>query len=68
MLGYYLLAATRRVTIDQSLQHKMLTQVWEKTDAPGDRPSAAYKNYRIGEDNQSIHFESKYNGYLKRQG
>ena len=68
MLAYYLLAPKRRLTIDQSLQHKMVTQVWEKTGVAADRRAGAYTNYEIGTGNQSMHFELEYNGYLRRKG
>jgi 2-polyprenyl-3-methyl-5-hydroxy-6-metoxy-1,4-benzoquinol methylase len=66
MLLYYIAAKKGKVAVDQSLQHKMLTQIWKKTDLFSSFPEKPYKNYMASDENQSIHFAYKYNGYLKK--
>lgn len=64
VLAYYFFARTSRVTIDQRLHHKMLTQIWKNTDFREKPPQQPYRNYVAGHANQSTHFGYKYNGYI----
>lgn len=66
VLIYYLLAPKSRIAIDQTLQHKMLCQIWRKTDFFQNNQESSYLNYQSGTYNRSIHFEYIYNGYLKK--
>ena len=66
VLVYYFFAPKSRIGVDQKLQHKMLTQVWRKTELAENIQAAPYLSYQAGEDNKSIHFEFIYNGYLKK--
>ncbi|MBI5330956.1 MAG: class I SAM-dependent methyltransferase [Betaproteobacteria bacterium] len=65
-LAYYALARKSRIPIDQKLHHKMLTQIWKKTEAAQNVQEKPYINYHAGESTKSTHFEYTYNGYLKR--
>lgn len=64
--GYNLLARTGRVAIDQRLHKKMLTQVWRVSNAAEQVQAQPYRNYEIGDENQSTHFAQPYNGYLRK--
>lgn len=66
VLFYYFFASKSRIAIDQRLHHKMLTQIWEKTDFTENIQKQPYSNYTAGATNQSTHFSFKYNGYLNK--
>jgi 2-polyprenyl-3-methyl-5-hydroxy-6-metoxy-1,4-benzoquinol methylase len=66
VLFYYLFARKGRVVIDQQLDHKMLTQIWKKTDSVENIQAAPYRNYDADGGSKSTHFSYKYNGYVKR--
>jgi 2-polyprenyl-3-methyl-5-hydroxy-6-metoxy-1,4-benzoquinol methylase len=66
VLLYYLFARKDRVAIDQSLHHKMLTQIWKRTGHRQSVGGQPYRNYEAGPANQSTHFAYTYNGYLKK--
>jgi 2-polyprenyl-3-methyl-5-hydroxy-6-metoxy-1,4-benzoquinol methylase len=66
VLLYYLFARKGRVAVDQRLNHKMLTQIWKKTDLAENVQSQPYRNYEAGPANQSTHFAYTYNGYLRK--
>jgi ubiquinone/menaquinone biosynthesis C-methylase UbiE len=66
VLIYYLFAPKSRIAVDQKLDHKMLSQIWRKTEFVQNNQETPYLNYQAGEHNQSIHFEFIYNGYLKK--
>jgi hypothetical protein len=61
VLAYYVAALFRRTAIDQSLEHKMITQFWIPADG---KPSAPYRNFTQGVRHQSKTFGYIYNGYL----
>lgn len=66
VLFYYLFAPRGRVAIDQRLHHKMLTQIWKKTDLAENVQEQPYRNYDAGSANQSTHFSYRYNGYIRK--
>jgi len=66
VLIYYTLARKSRIPIDQRLHHKMLTQIWQKTESSINKYDKPYLNYMAGIENQSTHFSFRYNGYLKK--
>lgn len=66
VLLYYLLAKKNKISIDSSLNHKMLTQIWQKSESTSNIQKKSYQNYYIGDENQSIHFASIYNHYLRK--
>ncbi len=66
VLLYYLFARKGRVAIDQGLHHKMLTQIWKKTDSAENVQEQPYRNYDAGEANRSTHFSYRYNGYIRK--
>jgi ubiquinone/menaquinone biosynthesis C-methylase UbiE len=67
VLFYYLLARKSKISIDPSLNHKMLAQIWQKSELTSNTQKKPYRNYYIGNENQSIHFASIYNNYLRKQ-
>jgi hypothetical protein len=66
VLFYYFFARRSKPAVDQGLHHKMLTQIWERTDSAPKVQSQPYRNYDSGPRNQSSHFAYRYNGYLKK--
>lgn len=64
VLLYYLFARKSRAAVDQRLHHKMLTQIWQRTDFSREVAPQPYRNYNAGPDSRSTHFSYKYNGYL----
>ncbi len=64
VLGYYLLSKLSCVAVDQRLHHKMLTQIWRKTEAFENTQDRPYVNYQQGSKNKSKTFGYIYNGYL----
>lgn len=66
MIAYYVLARKSRIAIDQRLQHKMLTQIWRKTDLCENIQHQPYKNYDADNVAQSTHFAFNYEDYLNK--
>jgi len=66
VLLYYLFARKGRVSIDQGLHHKMLTQIWKKTDLAENVQEQSYRNFEAGPINKSTHFSFMYNGYIRK--
>lgn len=66
VLFYYLIGRRSRVTIDQRLHHKMLTQIWKKTDFREEVATLPYRNFDADAITGSTHFAHRYNGYLRR--
>jgi SAM-dependent methyltransferase len=63
---YNAFARKSRVALDQRLHKKMLTQIWRVAESVDEVDSQPYRNYIIGDENQSSHFGYVYNGYLRR--
>ncbi len=61
ILFYRLINFRKLVAIDQSMNHKMVTQVWSL----GGNDNVKYKNFKQGQNNKSKTFGYLYNGYLK---
>ncbi len=66
VLFYSFFTRKSRVAIDQRLHHKMLTQIWQRTESTENVQARPYRNYYAGTENQSTHFGFKYNGYLNK--
>ncbi len=69
VLIYYLLAKKNKITIDQSLKHKFLTQLWKQDDFKTTlfkSPKMMNFDNRVNE-HQSPDFYQKYNGFLKKK-
>ena len=66
VLLYYFLAKKNKISIETNLKHKMLTQIWQKTESTFNVQEKSYRNYYIGHENHSIHFGSIYSNYLNR--
>ena len=64
VLGYYLASKWTRTAVDQRLNHKMLTQIWRKTECIENTQDRPYVNYQQGSKNKSKTFGYIYNGYL----
>ena len=62
MLLYFLFSRKSRIPIDQSTNHKMITQIWKMNDVVCASSNVQYINYR---DKRSTHFSFIYDGYLK---
>jgi 2-polyprenyl-3-methyl-5-hydroxy-6-metoxy-1,4-benzoquinol methylase len=60
ILIYLFLNIYKRASIDNSMDHKMITQFWTKDDSD----LYPYKNFKQGNKNQSKTFGYNYNGYL----
>jgi SAM-dependent methyltransferase len=63
---YNAFARKSRVALDQRLHKKMLTQIWKRAESVEEVDAQPYRNYIMGEENQSSHFGYVYNGYLRR--
>jgi 2-polyprenyl-3-methyl-5-hydroxy-6-metoxy-1,4-benzoquinol methylase len=66
VIFYKLLTLNKRIPIDLRLNHKMLTQVWKKTDLLENIQHQPYRNYDADAVKQSTHFAYKYIDYLKK--
>ena len=66
VLFYYLFARKGRVAMDQGLHHKMLTQIWKRTDSAENVQEQPYRNYDAGGASKSTHFAYRYNGYIRK--
>jgi 2-polyprenyl-3-methyl-5-hydroxy-6-metoxy-1,4-benzoquinol methylase len=62
---YLLINAFKKASIDQSMNHKMITQIWEFASHKTTTQNVKYKNYQQGGRFKSKTFGYKYNGYLK---
>ena len=61
VVAYFLLNFFKRPAIDNSLDHKMITQFWVKNGIH----NCEYINFKQGGKHKSKTFGFKYNGYLK---
>ena len=67
VMAYSLFSRKGRVPIDQRLHHKMLTQIWRKTELHENVQHKPYRNYDADMVEQSTHFAYKYKDYLKNK-
>lgn len=61
LIFYYSMILLKKPSIDSSLDHKMLTQLWSMKEEKFD----GYKNYHQGKQNKSKTFGYLYNDYLR---